>query len=325
MSLPCLGIDVSKRTLSAALLIDPAKKPKRKTVSNDARGYDALLKWLAYHRVERVHACMEATSTYAHGVARHLYAQGHTVTIANPKQVKSYGESLLVRTKNDHIDAAIIAQFCAERRPHPWTPPSPDVEELQALARRLAALDKMLTAERNRLETAPVSLVDDITTHVDFLKQQKQAVLDKIKRHISTHDGLKHQRDLMVSIPGIGETTAAILLAEIGDISCYKSARQLAAHAGVTPKEHSSGTSIHKKTRLSKIGNARLRRALYMPALAAITWNPAIEQFRQRLLDAGKCKMQIVGAIMHKLIRFVFGVLHSDKPFDLDIALAKQA
>ncbi|MEO1403638.1 MAG: transposase, partial [Cyanobacteria bacterium J06635_1] len=118
---------------------------------------------------------------------------------------------------------------------------------------------------------------------------------------------------------------AAILLAEIGDITLYKSARQLAAHAGVTPKEHISGTSIKKQTRLSKIGNARLRRALYMPALAAITWNPAIQQFRQRLLDAGKCKMQVVGAIMHKLIRFVFGVLHSGKPFELEIALAAHA
>ena len=325
MSLPCLGIDVSKRKLWIALLIDPAKKPKRKTISNDTQGYEALLKWLAYHRVERVHACMEATSTYAHGVAPYLNEQGHTVTIANPKQVKAYGESLLVRTKNDHIDAAIIAQFCAERRPHPWTPPSPEVDALQALARRLDTLNTLLTAERNRLETTPPSLLDHITAHIEFLNQQKQAVLEKINQHIVQHDDLKHQRDLIISIPGIGETTAATLLAEIGDISCYKSARQLAAHAGLTPKEHSSGTSIHKKTRLSKIGNARLRRALYMPALAAITWNPAIQQFRQRLLDAGKCKMQVVGAIMHKLIRFVFGVLHSNKPFDLDIALAQQA
>ncbi|MEO1403286.1 MAG: IS110 family transposase, partial [Cyanobacteria bacterium J06635_1] len=219
MPLPCLGIDVSKQTLSVALLIEPGKKPKRKTVSNDEAGYQALLQWLNYHRVERVHGCVEATSTYAHGVARFLHQHGHTVTIANPKQVKAYGESLLVRTKNDHIDANLIAQFCAERRPHPWTPPSAEVEVLQALARRLEALDKMLSAEHNRLETTPANLIEDITAHLDFLEQQKQSVLEKIKQHIDKHDGLKRQRDLIFSITGIGEKTAAILLAEICDIT----------------------------------------------------------------------------------------------------------
>ena len=116
------------------LLLDPTKKPKRKTVRNDETGRQDLITWLKHHRVERVHACVEATSTYAHPIARLLHQQGHTVTIANPKQVKVYAESRLVRTKNDRIDAYIIAQFCAERRPHAWTPPSPEVEELQSLA-----------------------------------------------------------------------------------------------------------------------------------------------------------------------------------------------
>ena len=144
MSLPCLGIDVGKHKLYAALLFTPDKKPKRKTVSNDVTGHEALLKWLAYHRVERVHVCVEATSTYAHPVARYLHDQGHVVTIANPKQVKAYGESLLVRTKTDRVDAAIIAQFCLERNPRAWTPPAPEVEALQALVRRLIVLEKIM-------------------------------------------------------------------------------------------------------------------------------------------------------------------------------------
>ena len=148
-------------------------------------------------------------------------------------------------------------------------------------------------------------------------------MLEKIQQHIENHDNLRHQRDLILSIPGIGEKTAAILLAEIGDIKRYKNARQVAAQAGLTPKEYQSGT-IQKKTQLSKVGNARLRKALFMPALAAITCNPAIKKFRERLLAAGKQKMAVVGAIMHKLIRFVFGVLHSGKPFDLEIALPQQ-
>ena len=325
MFLPCLGIDVGKHNLYAALLLTADKKPKRKTVSNDASGHQALVTWLAYHRVARVHACVEATSTYAHPVARYLHDQGHVVTIANPKQVKAYGESLLVRTKTDRVDAAIIAQFCLERQPRAWTPPAPEVEALQALVRRLDALDKMMSQERNRLETTSQVLVDDINTHLEFLKQQRKSLLEKIKHHIDHYDNLKHQRDLITSIPGIGEKTAAIILAEIGDIHFFKSARQLAAHAGLTPQEHESGSSIHKKPRLSKVGNARLRKALYMPALASINHNLVIAQFRQRLLAAGKLKMQVVGAIMHKLIRWVFGVLHSGQSFDIQKASAAYA
>ena len=260
---------------------------------------------------------MEATSTYAYPVARLLYQQGHTVTIANPKQVKAFAESLLVRPKHDRVDAYMIAQFCAERRPRAWPPPPPEVEELQALARRLDALEKRLSAEKNRLETAPSEVVEDIKAHIAFLQQQQESVMEKIRQHIEKHEHLRRQRDLILSIPGIGEKTAAILLAEIGDIKRYKNGRQLAAQAGLTPQEYQSGT-IQKKTQLSKIGNARLRKALFMPALAAITYNPAIKQFRERLLAAGKEKMAVVGAIMHKLIRFVFGVLHSGKPFDPD-------
>lgn len=325
MSLPCLGIDVGKHKLYAALLFTPDKKPKRKTLSNDASGHQALLAWLAYHRVERVHACMEATSTYAHPVARYLHEQGHVVTIANPKQVKAYGESLLVRTKTDRVDAAVIAQFCLERQPRAWTPPAPEVDALQALVRRLDALEKMMSQERNRLETTPDELIEDIQTHLKFLKQQRTSLMEKIKHHIDHHDNLKHQRELITSIPGIGEKTAAIILAEIGDIHFFKSARQLAAHAGLTPQEHESGSSIHKKPRLSKVGNARLRKALYMPALASINHNVVIAQFRERLLAAGKLKMQVVGAIMHKLIRWVFGVLHSGQPFDIQKASAAHA
>lgn len=321
MSLPTLGIDVGKKKLYVALLLNAERKAKRKTVSNDAAGHQALGEWLVRQKQSQVHVCLEATSTYGHPVARWLHDQGHRVTSANPKQIKAYGESRLNRTKTDRADALLIAQFCAERRPNPWTPPSPEVEMLQALARRIEALDQMLGQERNRLETAPSHLHDDITAHLDFLKQQRKALLKQIQDHIDHHPGLKQQRDLIASIPGMGEKTAAVILAEIGDVSIFKSARQLAAYAGLTPREHSSGTSLHKKPRLCKIGNARLRKALFMPALAAISYNPVIQVFRQRFLDTGKKKILIVGAIMHKLLRWVFGILKSGQPFDPEIHL----
>lgn len=325
MSLPTLGIDVGKTKLYVALLVNADTKAKRKIVSNDPAGHQALSEWLTRRQQPQVHVCLEATSTYGHAVARHLYDQGHRVTIANPKQIKAYGESRLNRTKTDRADALLIAQFCAERRPSTWTPPSAEVEKLQSFSRRIEALNQMLGQEQNRLETAQTHLHDDITHHIDFLKQQRKALLEQIQDHIDQHPGLQQQRDQIASIPGIGEQSAAVILAEIGDLSVFNSARQLAAYAGLTPREHSSGTSIRKKTRLCKIGNARLRKALFMPALASIRYNTVIQAFRQRLVEAGKKKMLIVGAIMHKLLRIIFGVLKSGEPFDPTIHLSASA
>lgn len=134
--------------------------------------------------------------------------------------------------------------------------------------------------------------------------------------HFDQYPHLKQQRELLTSIPGIGEQTAAVLLAEVGRIEDYKNARQLAAYAGLTPCERSSGTSVHGKTRLSCTGNVRLRKALYMPAVVAMRCNPLPKAMSERLLGRGKVKMQVIGALMRKLVHLAFGILKSQKPFD---------
>lgn len=159
---------------------------------------------------------------------------------------------------------------------------------------------------------------EDIEDHLAFLKEQVKTVKKRLLRHIQSHDKLKEQHSLLTTIVGIGDDTAARVLAEIGSIEHFDSARQLAAFAGLTPQEHESGTSVKGKTRLCKIGNRRLRKSLYFPALVLLQRCPQAQTFRERLLVAGKCKMQVVGALMHKLIRVIYGVLKSGKPFDPD-------
>ncbi|PSB28271.1 transposase [Stenomitos frigidus] len=118
------------------------------------------------------------------------------------------------------------------------------------------------------------------------------------------------------SIPGIGSLTAAGMLAESGAWRAFVSARQLAAAAGLTPQEKSSGTSIHSKPLRSKLGKARWRTVLFFPALSWWRWNQAMRTWRDQRLARQKTKRQVLGAVMHKLMRWVFGVLHSGKPFD---------
>jgi transposase len=313
--LPPLGIDISKATFHAALLKDE-KRAVVQEFCNDETGFAQLSAWLQQQGIEQVHGCLEATSVYGHPLATYLHQQGHVVSIVNPARVKGYGKSQLRRTKNDRADAKLIAQFCRDIKPHPWRPAQAIVEELQAFTRRLEALEQMVTQEKNRLTITPTVLKPDIEAHIQFLEAQIASLKKRLLEHIQTQTTLHQHHQLLTTIVGIGEQTAAVILAEIGSIDVFRSARQLAAFAGLTPQEHQSGSSVQGKTRLCKIGSRRLRKALYFPALNLIRRCPEIAAFRQRLLEAGKTKMQVVGAVMHKLIRVIYGVLHSEQPFD---------
>jgi len=175
------------------------------------------------------------------------------VSIVNPSRPKAFGRSELSRTKTDRADAKVIARFCAALQPAAWVPPAIEVEQLQALVHRLDNLTAMQQQEQNRLATVDPILVESITAHIDFLKEQIVETKNRIRDHFDTHPALKAQRDLLTSIPSIAETTATVILAEIRDLDTFDSADQLAAFAGLTPQEFSSGSSVHGKPRLSKI------------------------------------------------------------------------
>lgn len=319
-----LGIDISKGKLHVALQVQgkSGNKPKLKVFKNDKSGFEQLQQWLHQHGAGTVHACLEATSTYGEAVAEFLYAQGHTVSVINPARIKGFAISELSRTKTDKADAQLILRFCMALQPEPWQPPAPEVKQLQTLLRRLEALQQMVVQERNRLETSTPELQKSIQAHIDYLERDIETIKRQIKDHFDQHPGLKQQRDLLVSIPGIGEHTAAILLSEIVHWSLFDSPRQLAAYAGLTPREHSSGSSVRGKPGLSRVGNARLRKALYLPAMAARRFNPLIAAFCERLLAKGKAKKQVIGAAMRKLLHLAYGVLKSGCPFDPNFAIA---
>lgn len=316
-----LGIDISKKDFHVVLLTGETRTKPRK-FTNDPQGFESLQQWLKQKGIERLHACMEATSIYGDALAEFLYWLGFEVSIVNPARIKGFAKSELLRTKTDSVDAALIARFCAAIKPALWQPTAPEIKELQALVRRLDSLQEMITAEQNRLETATAKVAELTQSHLEYLKQQQALIKQLISDHFDQYPHLKQQHDLLTSIPGIGSQTAAVLLAEIGQISDYQNARQLAAHAGLTPTERSSGTSVHGKTRLSCTGNSRLRKALYMPAVVSMRHNPLLKAFSDRLLDRGKAKMQALGAIMRKLVHLAFGILKSQQPFDPNYSLA---
>ena len=319
--LSILGIDIAKSKFDVTLLV--AGKTAHHTFSNSAPGFAHLDAWLTKHRATHLHACMEATSTYWEALAEHLHQAGHVVSVVNPLQIKNYGRSELSRTKNDVADANLIARFCESQHPGAWTPLPPEIKELRALVRRLDDLNQMLTQEENRLDTgsASESVRASLGTMIATLKTQIREVKRQIHDHLQNHPHLRAQSELITSIPGLGEPTAANLLAEFGDISAFEGGRQLAAYAGLSPQERLSGSSVRGRTRLCKIGSARLRKSLYMPAVSSLRFNPAAQVFAERLRANGKHNRSILGAIMRKFLHWVYGVLKSGRPFDAQFAI----
>jgi transposase len=317
MTQPVLGIDIAKLKFNVCL-INTNGKLKHKVFPNNATGFEQLSEWLSKQSVQAVHACLEATGTYGEALSFCLHQAGHTVSVINPAATKAFAQSRLSRTKTDKVDAELIGRFCQAQLPPAWTPLPQEVRELQALVRRLEALIEMRVMEENRLSSGIA--VDSVRASVEellnHLNEQIKRTEELIRQHINSHPTLKRQSQLLDSIPGIAETTAALLLSEMTDITQYRSARQVAAYAGLVPRERQSGSSVRGRARLSKIGNARLRRALYFPVMTAIRCSPFFQQWAEGLLKRGKSKMSVICAVMRKLVHVAYGVLKSGKEFD---------
>lgn len=315
-----LGIDISKESFDVVLRGTGGEQ--HRVFSNDQKGFKALVGWAEKQPERVVHICMEATGSYWEGLAEALYQRGYRVSVVNPYQIKRYGDHLLNRNKTDKADASLIAEFCEKdwERLRAWKPFSPEIKALRSMGRRLDELQGMKQQEQNRLKSGVTDLVviESLQENLKQLDAQIKALWKKIKEHVNQHPDLREKQRLLTSIPGIGKLTAIKLIAEIGEIKDFTSASQLAAYAGLAPKQFQSGSSVHKQTRISKQGRTELRRCLYMPAVVASEHNPIVMDLKRRMLASGHVMMEVIVAAMKKLLHLVYGVLKSGKPFDPD-------
>lgn len=313
-----LGIDIAKKKMDVALMF--GDKTLVRQFDNSPKGFKLLEGWLTSLHIEQVHACMEATGVYGEPLAEFLHERGHRISVVNPFRIKGFAQSDLKRNKTDPADARTIAEFCRAKELEQWHPLPAEAKELRALTRRIEALERMVLSEQNRTESAPKEVRSSLKRVIRDLEKEIRRVRGLIKEHIDDHPSLKGRSELLQSIPGLGEKTAQILLGEL-DFGTFESARALAAHAGVTPRKHDSGTSV-RWTRLSKLGNSRIRKALYFPAIVAVKHNQIIKSFASRLSQNGKTKMQVICAAMRKLLHIAFGVLKHNRPFDPNLAIS---
>jgi transposase len=322
MTQPTLGIDVSKRTLDVSIIV--RNKPRYRQFANSDEGFRTLVAWLAQERLGPVHACLEATGRYGLAAALALHDAGHRVSLINPAQIRDFVRSRLGRNKSDKIDCAHIRDYGAMFTPPAWTPPSPALRRLCELQTMRAGFVASMVEWKNRAG----SCVGDATASglaqatIAHFEAQIAAVNAAIAETIEHDDDLRGKRDLLLSIDGVGEILAAVILAELPGGDVVSTSAQAIAYAGLNPRRFQSGTSIDAPTRISKIGNATLRSALFMPAMAAMRCNRAVAALVARLRAQGRLKgKQIVVAAMRKLLVLCFGVLKTRRPFDPAIAM----
>jgi transposase len=322
-----LGVDVSKAKFDVALLLD-GKKYRSKVFSNDPTGFKGLLEWIGSNVAGgpgNVHVCMEATGVYHENLALFLHDQGIAVSVVNPMLVKRFVESEGVRSKTDSADAKALARYADRTQPELWEAPSPAVRKLQALVARLETLKEMRQAEASRLDVAHEAVRASLLEIMAQLDAKIEEVRAQIRQTIDDDPDLKSRRDLLETIPGLGDKTIPQLLAYIGRPERFKSVKALIAYAGLAPLIQQSGTSLNKKRGTHPLRKEALRRALYFPAMVAGKYNPVIARFWQRLKAQNKPGKVIVVACMHKLLAIAYGVLKSGKPFEAGHSLASTA
>ena len=308
-----IGIDVSSKTLVVEMKRASDNGTAIGEFDNTSSGHKKLLKFITKNR-SSARVCMEATGNYHFELALLLAKSGKVeVMIVNPKAMHHFGTAILQRAKTDSCDAHLILEYLLRMDFKQWSIPSDNKITLNRLARRLVQLKKMKAQEQNRRSAAEFQgkdgkqIIKSINKVITLCDKQITNIQSLAEEVINNDNELKGIYDLLNSAKGIAEVSATQLLAEFVMFPDGLTAAQWVAFSGLDPKPIESGASINKPRRISRHGNKYIRAALYMPALVAIRHDQNVKAYYEKLLAAGKKKMQAIVAVMRKLLLAIWG------------------
>jgi transposase len=320
-----IGIDVGKREFSAAIARDVLsgndwRHAPCKSFEHSVAGMRALLAWLRAQGVETSQLdglCIESTGRLAQQFATLAKGRLGAISIINPARSKAFAASLGNQHKNDAVDARLIAYFGQHLRPRPQAPRDKTCVQLRELSRAYERLQGDLLAHRQRLADGPEcpAVCALYKRLIRQIEKEMSRLQERIQKLIEENDALMEDAARITTVPGLGPRVAQSLLAEFGDLRQYNR-DEIVALAGLYPRQHQSGSSVHKAPRMAKAGKANLRAVLYMAAMSARQCNPKLKAFAQRLQDNGKAPMQILVAIMRKLLLIAHALVVNDAEYD---------
>jgi len=330
-----VGIDVSKSKVDLALIKNSDKSSIiNGTFENNIKGMKKLLKFLSKEQqldLSTTLFCMEYTGMYSRCLLNYLSENKYLIWVEMPVQIiKSVG---LQRGKSDKIDAQKIALYAYKNVEDAvlWQPKSEILQRIQDLLRlreRLIQSINALQTPINELKVtgnkeASLMLQRSCRASINALEKDLEAVDEKLDELIKQDDNLKKKYDLSVTVPGVGRITAMSLLCFTNAYKIYNEGKQLACYCGVAPFEHSSGTSVRGKTRVSNMANKVLKRYLHMGALSTIRYKGELQEYYNRKVAEGKNKMSVLNAVRNKMILRVAAVIRKGTPYEKYLAYAK--
>lgn len=325
-----LGIDIAQKELVVCLgRMYEDWTPElycHKTFSNTAKGFAVLLQWvgkLTDHGVG-VRYVMEATGVYHESLAYFLNDQGLEVSIILPNKISNYARSLTIKTVTDKTASEAITLFGLERKTELWKKPLPVYKSIKQLTRERdqIVVERTMVKNQYHAEMAEAypgdTSIKRINKRIELLNQQEKEITAEISSLIKTDQKVDQQMQLLCSLPGVGVLTAATILAETNGFDLIRNKRQLASYAGLDVKEKCSGTSVKGKPQISKRGNRFIRKAMHMPALAAIRHDEHFKAVFVKLVSRHGIKMKAAVAVQRKLLELMFTLYKTGKKYDPD-------
>lgn len=305
----CIGIDVAKKFFDVHILATGQDE----RFSNDDKGIQQCLQRCQQESSELI--VMEATGGYESLLAGTLQAEGLAVAVVNPRRIRDFAKASGQMAKTDRLDAQIIARYGAILEPKPTEQISDNARKLKALVSRRHQLVQMHTAECNRTEHAmDKEIKSSLATVVRTIEKQIEKINKQITDHIDRQPELKQRAESLKTVPGIGETTANMLVTELPELGRYNR-RQIAALVGVAPMNRDSG--MFRGKRMTGGGRRHVRARLFMPTLVAVQYNPVLKKYYQKLIQQqGKCKMVALTAVMRKLLCIMNTMLKNNQKWN---------
>ncbi len=313
------GIDVGVDEL-VLVIRKNGKAHDAQKFGNTPEEHHRLVKKLVKH--PGVIVCMEATGVYHLNLSVALHDAGIKLMVVNPKASHNFAKALMKNSKTDAVDADTLAEYAERMRFVPWVRPSGEFLAMRGFSRRINALTRQKSAAKNHLHAlgfindTPKSVLHDAKLAILQLERRIERLTKEGLLLIRNNAKLNRHFELLVSIKGIGETSAIALMGELLLLPPGLSHREWVKFAGLDPRAFDSGKSVHKVARLSKAGNRHIRSALYMPALSAAQHDVHVKAFYQHLIQNGKKPLQAVCAVMRKLLHAIHGMFKTDQPFD---------
>jgi len=317
------GLDISMDTFWATITVlnvdYEIKHVKSKEFKNNEKGFKEMYQWQkdVYPELQECHYTMEATGVYYEQIAYYLYQQRCPVHVVLPNKAKKFAESLDIKSKTDKLDSKALGRLGVERKLRDWQPSEPIYKELKELTRERGRLIKICTQFKNNLHSLTHSYQPNkkslkrLKSLINLMDKHVLAIEKEFKEKAKQDINIKAKLDILTSIPGVGEVTALIVMAETNGFALMQNSRQLCSYAGLDVRECESG-KWKGKSKISKKGNSHIRAALYFPALTSIKYSTQHKLFYERIIKEKKKSKIGITAVSRKLLVLMYSLWKND-------------